>query len=179
MGTADVEVLYDKDLMPLRIWKRMTLPGLPDAGEKADIRRYELRTDDIAEPELLTQTQIEGVPGSQDDALRAARIIPGIASNLSTRPYIRGSFVDDVLVQFDGVPLADPFHLKNFQSLASAFDPAAVKRIQVYSGGFPVSYGTRSGGVIDVEPRSLDAGYEHAFGASLNAVDAASRSCVT
>jgi hypothetical protein len=135
--------------------------------------RYDLRTDDIAESQLLTQTQIEEVPGSQDDALRAARIIPGVASNLSTRPYIRGSFVDDVLVQFDGVPLADPFHLKNFQSLVSAFDPAAVKRIEVYSGGFPVSYGTRSGGVIDVEPRSLSAGYEHAFGASLLAYDAA------
>ena len=135
--------------------------------------RYDLRTDDIGEPHLLTQTQIEQVPGGQDDALRAARIIPGVVSNLSTRPYIRGSFVDDVLVQFDGVPLADPFHLKNFQSLISAFDPAAVKRIEVYSGGFPVSYGTRSGGVIDVEPRTLTSGYEHAFGASLLAYDAA------
>ena len=135
--------------------------------------RYDLRADDIAEPRMLTQTQIEQVPGSQDDALRAARIIPGVVSNLSTRPYIRGSFVDDVLVQFDGVPLADPFHLKNFQSLVSAFDPAAVKRIEVYSGGFPVSYGTRSGGVIDVEPRSLASGYEHSFGASLLAYDAA------
>ncbi len=48
MGTADVEVLYDKELMPLRIWKRMTLPGLPDAGEKADIRRYDLRTDPVS-----------------------------------------------------------------------------------------------------------------------------------
>ncbi|MFT3921893.1 MAG: hypothetical protein QM778_05105 [Myxococcales bacterium] len=48
MGTADVEVLYDKDMMPLRIWKRMTLPGLPDAGEKADIRRYDLRTDPVS-----------------------------------------------------------------------------------------------------------------------------------
>ena len=60
--------------------------------------RYDLRADDIAEPRMLTQTQIEQVPGSQDDALRAARIIPGVVSNLSTRPYIRGSFVDDVLV---------------------------------------------------------------------------------
>jgi hypothetical protein len=48
MSTADVEVLYDQKLMPLRIWKRMTLPGLPDAGEKADIRRYELRTDPVS-----------------------------------------------------------------------------------------------------------------------------------
>lgn len=48
MGTADVEVLYDDAMMPLRIWKRMTLPGLPNAGERADIRRYELRTDPVS-----------------------------------------------------------------------------------------------------------------------------------
>ncbi len=47
MATADVEVVYDEAMFPLRIWKRMTLPGLPDAGEKADIRRYELRTDPV------------------------------------------------------------------------------------------------------------------------------------
>src|SRR4051812_25801269 len=154
-----------------------SLPPPPARIEPQEVSvyasRYDLRADDIAEPRLLTQTQIEQVPGSQDDALRSTRIIPGVVSNLSTRPYIRGSFVDDVLVQFDGVPLADPFHLKNFQSLVSAFDPEAVKRIEVYSGGFPVSYGTRSGGVIDVEPRSLSAGYEHSFGASLLAYDAA------
>jgi hypothetical protein len=134
--------------------------------------RYDLGSDALGEPRLLGKTHIEQVPGSQDDALRATRVIPGIVSNLSTRPYIRGSSVDDVLVLFDGVPLADPFHFKNFQSLVSAFDPAAVQHIEVYSSGYPVSYGTRSGGVINIEPRSLRSGREHALGASLLAYDA-------
>ena len=56
MATADVEVIYDDKLMPLRIWKRMTLPGLPDAGEKADIRRYDLRTD----PVTMKRRQMSG-----------------------------------------------------------------------------------------------------------------------
>jgi len=47
LGTSDVEVLYDQDLFPLRIWKRMTLPGIERAAERADIRRYELRTDPV------------------------------------------------------------------------------------------------------------------------------------
>ena len=136
--------------------------------------RYELSRDGLGEPRMLTGTDIEVVPGTRDDALRAVRMIPGLATNGSTRPYIRGSFVDDVLVQFDGVPLADPFHLKNFQSLISAFDPQAVERIEVYSGGFPVRYGTKSGGVIDVEPRAVDEGYENALGVSLLAYDASS-----
>jgi outer membrane receptor protein involved in Fe transport len=134
--------------------------------------RYELGTGPVGEPRFLSSTQIEQVPGSQDDALRAARVFPGVASNLSARPFIRGSSGEDVLVQFDGVPLADPFHLKNFQSLISAFDPAAVERIEIYSGGFPVRYGTKSGGVIDVTPRSVPSGYDYAVGASLLAYDA-------
>lgn len=48
LGTADVEVLYDAQLLPVRIWKRMTLPGIERAAERADIRRYELRTDPVS-----------------------------------------------------------------------------------------------------------------------------------
>jgi hypothetical protein len=44
LGTTDVEVVYDAQLTPLRIWKRMTVPMLPDPGEKAELRRYELRS---------------------------------------------------------------------------------------------------------------------------------------
>ena len=57
-----------------------------------------------------------------------------------------------MLVRYDGITLLDPFHLKNFQSLISAIDPAGIERIEVFSGGFPVRYGTRSGGVIDITP---------------------------
>jgi outer membrane receptor protein involved in Fe transport len=153
-------------------------PAQPAPAELQEISvyasRYQLGGEDLGEPRLLTATQIEQVPGSQNDALRATRVIPGVVTNISTRPYIRGSFADDILVQFDGVPLADPYHLKNFQSLISAFDPSAVERIEVFSGGFPVRYGTKSGGVLEVTPRALDSGYEHAVGASLVAYDAAS-----
>ena len=41
-------MLYDAQLLPLRIWKRMTLPGIERAAERADIRRYELRTDPVS-----------------------------------------------------------------------------------------------------------------------------------
>ena len=107
------------------------------------------------------------VPGSHDDALRALKTLPGLASNASGRPYIRGSLDDDVLVRYDGITLLDPFHLKNFQSLISAIDPAGIERIEVFSGGFPVRYGTRSGGVIDITPPARNSGYENRAAASL------------
>jgi hypothetical protein len=47
LATADMEVLYDAELTPIRIWKRMTLPSLADPAKQADIRRYELRTSPV------------------------------------------------------------------------------------------------------------------------------------
>jgi outer membrane receptor protein involved in Fe transport len=121
----------------------------------------------LAEPRDLTLSDIERVPGSHDDALRALHALPGIASNASARPYIRGSLSEDVLVRYDGIALLDPFHLKNFQSLISAIDPAGIERIEVFSGGFPVRYGTRSGGVIDISAPSTESGREYRASASL------------
>lgn len=129
--------------------------------------RYSIAGRSVNEPLELSSGDIEVVPGSHDDALRALKTLPGLASNVSGRPYIRGSLADDVLVRYDGITLLDPFHLKNFQSLISAIDPAGVDHIEVFSGGFPVVYGTRSGGVIDVNAPSRNAGYENRAAASL------------
>jgi outer membrane receptor protein involved in Fe transport len=121
----------------------------------------------LAEPREVSPTDIERVPGSHDDALRALHSLPGIATNASARPYIRGSLSEDVLVRYDGIGLLDPFHLKNFQSLISAIDPAGIERIEVFSGGFPVQYGTRSGGVIDISAPNYQSGHEYRANVSL------------
>jgi outer membrane receptor protein involved in Fe transport len=121
----------------------------------------------LAEPRRVAPTDIERTPGSHDDALRSLQSLPGVVSSASARPYIRGSLSEDVLVRYDGIPLLDPFHLKNFQSLISAIDPATIDRIEVFSGGFPVRYGTRSGGVIDIIAPSAQSGGEYRASLSL------------
>ncbi|HRX90253.1 MAG TPA: TonB-dependent receptor plug domain-containing protein, partial [Steroidobacteraceae bacterium] len=136
--------------------------------------RYAIAGQAVGEPRLVSPTDMEMVPGSQDDPLRALRALPGLATGVSARPYIRGSLSEDTLIRFDGVTLLDPFHLKSFHSLISAIDPAAVDHMEVYSGGFPVRYGTRSGGVIDIAPRSRDSGHENAVSLSLLTVGASS-----
>ncbi|HEV7448372.1 MAG TPA: TonB-dependent receptor plug domain-containing protein, partial [Steroidobacteraceae bacterium] len=132
--------------------------------------RYVLK-DESTQSVSFGHHDLEEVPGAHDDVMRAIRTVPGLADNLSSRPYVRGAFLEDVLVRFDGIPMVDPFHFKNFQNLISAFDPATVDRIDVYTGGFPVKYGTRSAGVIDIAPRSVDTGYEHRVGANLLSYD--------
>lgn len=128
--------------------------------------RFAIDGRSLAQPMTLNGPEINLVPGTQDDALRALKALPGLASNVSARPYIRGSLSGDVLVRYDGITLLDPYHLKNFQSLISAVDPAAVETIEVFSSGFPVQYGTRSGGVINMTAPTMASGYENRIGAS-------------
>jgi hypothetical protein len=44
---TDVEVIFDEALVPLRAWKRMTIPGSNRDDGHAEIRRYDLRDDPI------------------------------------------------------------------------------------------------------------------------------------
>lgn len=43
MGATDVEVVYDRELRPLRAWKRGTAPGPLTPRERTDIRSYDFR----------------------------------------------------------------------------------------------------------------------------------------
>ncbi len=112
------------------------------------------------EPERLDHREIEQVAGTQNDALRALRSAPGVAFTYSARPYIRGGTSDDTLIRFDGITLTNPFHFKKFQNLLSPFLPADVQRIDIYSGGFPARFGTRTAGVVDVTPSKVTSGYD-------------------
>jgi hypothetical protein len=123
------------------------------------------------EPNAMDHRAIEQVAGAQNDALRAVRSAPGVASTYSARPYIRGGTADDVLVRFDGVTLTNPFHFREFQSLLSPFVPAEVERIDLYAGGFPARFGTRTAGVIDVAPRTVSALYDVRADASRLGID--------
>ncbi len=133
--------------------------------------RYEFTADASGEPYEFEGRQFDQVPGAQEDAMRALRTAPGFATNLSARPYVRGALLDDVLIEFDDIPLSDPFHFRNFQSVISAFDPSMISRADVFTGGFPVAYGTRSGAVIALAPRTVESGYEYTVEASLLGYD--------
>lgn len=128
--------------------------------------RYEFTTES-GEPTAFDRREIDEMPGAKTDSVRALRTAPGLATNNSARPYIRGAQLDDVLVMYDGIALADPFHFRDFQSVMSVFNPSTVSRADVYTGGYPVNYGTRSGGVIDLVPATVASGDEYGVGANL------------
>lgn len=126
--------------------------------------RYALERTSGSSVHTLTSQDFERIPEFGDDALRIASHLPGMASlGLSARPYVRGGLQDETLVLFNDVELLEPFHLKDFQSVFSGFNPSVIESVDVYTGGFPVRYGDRMSGVMDIDPAEAAGG----FGADL------------
>ena len=101
----------------------------------------------------LTAADLQLLPDIGDDPLRAVARLPGAASTeFSAKAYVRGGDADETLIRFDDLRLQNPFHLKDFQGAFSTIDPAVVSAMHVYTGGFPVAFGDRMSGVIDIDP---------------------------
>lgn len=119
------------------------------APYRVEGRRFQ--SNSLAKEELVTLPSLGG------DTLRSLNQLPGSApSGVSARQRFRGGDNNEVLYRLDGITLAEPFHLKSAQSLFSAFNPNIIDSANVYLSGFPVSFGTRMSGVVDlnlVEPQ--------------------------
>jgi len=97
---------------------------------------------------------LEMLPEIGEDPIRAVSRLPGVArQDFSSRVHVRGGSNEETLVRFDNLRLYDPFHFKDFYGIFSAIDPGIVSDIRVYTGGFPVTFGDRSSGVVEVAPR--------------------------
>jgi outer membrane receptor protein involved in Fe transport len=135
-------------------------PGTPVAGADAPLEeivvnasRYEFSMLAMAPPRLFDPADLEVIPDVGDDPVRAVARLPGTAGGaLSAKTSVRGGEFDETLLRFDGLRIFDPFHFKDFQSLFSVIDPAVMQSMEVYTGGFPVTYGDRMSAVIDIEP---------------------------
>lgn len=96
---------------------------------------------------------LESVPRLGGDPLRITGHLPGMATiGVSAKPHVRGGLQDELLVLFNNLELLEPFHLRDFQSVFSSFNPSVVQSIDVYTGGFPARYGDRMSGVMDIQP---------------------------
>lgn len=114
--------------------------------------RYQFRErDNSSSPQTMLAEHLAALPKLGDDVLRPLTRLPGVSSvGVSAQPHIRGGYRDETLVLFNGIEIVEPYHLKNFQSLFSAINPAIVDRVDVYTGNFPSRYGNRLSGVMDI-----------------------------
>jgi outer membrane receptor protein involved in Fe transport len=116
----------------------------------------------------ISRQNLEALPGLFQDAMRAVRYLPGVATSaISVRPHVRGGREDEVATYFDGVPLFEPYHYKDIQGLLGSLDPETLARMDFFSGVFPARFGNRLSGVLDMQPRTWAGENYYAFSQSV------------
>jgi len=99
----------------------------------------------------LDQQQLTQIPAVGGDTLRSLQVLPSVSSDgYSARHRIRGGDHNEVLYRLDGVTQFEAFHFSDIQSLFSAVNPNVIDSADVYVSGFPVRFGTRMSGVVDL-----------------------------
>lgn len=105
--------------------------------------------------------QISALPSlGEVDIMRSLQMYPGISvGRIGTAGlFIRGGTPDQNLITFDGMTL---YHIDHFFGFFSAFNPNAVKDVQVYKSGFPVKYGGRISGIVELSGKNGDSNKKH------------------
>lgn len=95
------------------------------------------------------------IPTTAGEVVRLVDRLPGTANGgVSARTHVRGGEVNEVLFLFDGLRLYEPYHLKNFQSIATIVNAGAIEGMDFFTGAYPAKYGDRMSGVLDIAMRS-------------------------
>lgn len=125
------------------------LPEIVVTSSLHRVRYAESGTHTYLERELATR-----IPAAAEEAVRLTNRLPGTASGgISSRNHVRGGEVNEILFLFDGLRLYEPYHMKNFQSLATIVNGSTIAGVDFYAGAYPVRYGDRMSGVISMGMR--------------------------
>lgn len=118
---------------------------------------FAILNDDPDSRFFLDRKDIQATPHLFDDLNRAISRLPGAArGDFTARLNVRGGESDEVLVVLDGLEVYEPFHLRDFLSLFSIVDSEAVGEVQFMTGAFPIEFGNRMSGVLEMT--SIDPG---------------------
>jgi hypothetical protein len=102
----------------------------------------------------ITPVEMKRMPtiGGEADIAQYLQLIPGVVStgDQGGQIIIRGATSAQTLFLLDGIPIYNPFHSIG---LFSVFETDVIKNVDVYTGGFPAQYGSRTGAVVDVSTR--------------------------
>jgi hypothetical protein len=130
--------------------------------------RYEILREMLGSPFIIDQRAIQQTPDLGNDPLRALHRLPGTAAGgASAKAHVRGGAEEETAIVLNGQRLLDPFHIRDYQGLFSAIDARAIDGIEVYTGGFPVRYGDRIGGLVLIDALTPDQPRHTEIGVSL------------
>ena len=154
---------------PGESWLVIRLEAAPISEPAAEAARI----DEVALPEIIVTSSlhrlayahatshvsvdrelINRTPAAAEEAVRMTARLPGTAGGgISTRNHVRGGEANEVLFLLDGLRLYEPFHLKDFQSVATIINSNAIAGLDFYSGAYPARFGDRMSGVISMDLR--------------------------
>ena len=102
----------------------------------------------------LSMETLQSLPAlfGEVDLLRSLQLLPGVksAGEGTAGLFVRGGSADQNLVQVDGAPVYNASH---FFGIFSVFNPDGIKKVDLYKGNMPASYGGRASALIDVSLR--------------------------
>lgn len=131
---------------------RPEAPPIPEIVVTSSLHRLDYTnpaTHTYLDRELVTR-----LPTTADEAVRLTNRLPGTANGgVSARSHIRGGEANEVLFLLDGLRLYEPYHLKDFQAVATIINASAIGGMDFYTGAYPAHYGDRMSGVLSVELR--------------------------
>jgi hypothetical protein len=121
--------------------------GQYESFVRAETDRSEVSRTTLSGPEITR------VPGTFGDPFRVINVLPGVTavSGLLPLPIVRGSSPGATGVLLDGVRLPLLFHLLAGPSVVH---PEMIDHVDFYPGGFPVTYGGYTGGIVDGATRA-------------------------
>jgi outer membrane receptor protein involved in Fe transport len=154
VGEASVEVSRESPSAEVLIRltaAKVTLDSVDVVGS------YSIGRDAPARPAVLTAEELRELPHFGDDIVRAVTVLPGVTANDASAEFnVRGSLAREVRFEIDGLEIFEPYHLKDYQGIFSIIDAKMLGGVDLFTGGFPVEYGDRSAGVLDLETYSPD-----------------------
>jgi hypothetical protein len=104
-------------------------------------------------PSRMTAEALKLVPGlAEADVLRALQALPSVSamSDYSSALYVRGGSADQNLIQIDGTPLFNPYHVGG---VFSAIAADAVSTVDVWPGALPARVGDRIASAVVINTR--------------------------
>jgi len=146
---------------------RATTQQMPVALESIVVTpsHFTIFTSEPGEHQFLSREEVRTVPHLGDDVYRAFDRLPGITGHeISARFNVRGGQEDEVQVFMDGAEVYDPFHVRDLFRAFSTIDSEAIGAVDVLTGGFPLQYGGRLSGVIDISSLKPAAGHRTEIG---------------
>ena len=98
----------------------------------------------------VTPKKLADLPNlGERDLFRSLQLMPGVsaANESSSGLYVRGGTPDQNLILYDGFTV---YHVDHLYGFYSAFNPNAVKDVQLYKGGFESKYAGRLSSVTEI-----------------------------